>query len=149
MCIGYLHLNQLKDFTHMSNNKRDCFLLFNILDHICTTCLFLQIFSRKTFSNSFANRQRYKNMILRSIHKIWNSPLFQMLFLWLNESSPWRDSPPSFQEGFWNDFPFWNRYQMKLYQLKFLYWLEILKPNKIPIENFEINSITNWNNFFL
>jgi hypothetical protein len=21
----------------------DCFLLFNILDHVCTTCLFLQI----------------------------------------------------------------------------------------------------------
>jgi hypothetical protein len=33
----------------MSKNKRDCFLLFNILDHICTTCLFLQIFLEKPF----------------------------------------------------------------------------------------------------
>jgi hypothetical protein len=106
MCIGYLELNQLKDFVHMSKNKRDCFLLFNILDHICTTCLFLQTFW-KNFSNSFANSQRYKNMISRSILKIWKFlPLFQMLFLWLNESSPWRSSPLSFQEGFWNDFLF-------------------------------------------
>jgi hypothetical protein len=34
MFIGYLDLDQLKDFVHMSKNKRDCFLLFNILDHI-------------------------------------------------------------------------------------------------------------------
>jgi hypothetical protein len=27
------------------------FLLFNILDHICTTCLFLQIFLEKSFQN--------------------------------------------------------------------------------------------------
>jgi hypothetical protein len=27
------------------------FLLFNILDHICTTCLFLQIFWKKYFQN--------------------------------------------------------------------------------------------------
>jgi hypothetical protein len=38
------------------------FLLFNILDHICTTGLFLEIYS-KTFTNS----QRYRNMIARSI----------------------------------------------------------------------------------
>jgi hypothetical protein len=43
MCISYLELNQLKDFAHMSNNRR---LLFNILDHICTTCLFLQILEK-------------------------------------------------------------------------------------------------------
>jgi hypothetical protein len=49
MCIGYLELNQLKDFAHMSKNKRDCFLLFNILDHICTTCLFLKIFWKNLF----------------------------------------------------------------------------------------------------
>jgi hypothetical protein len=49
MCIGYLELNQLKDFVHMSKNKRDCFLLFNILDHICTTCLILQIFWKNIF----------------------------------------------------------------------------------------------------
>jgi hypothetical protein len=27
----------------------DCFSLFNILDHICTTCLFLQIFRKNLF----------------------------------------------------------------------------------------------------
>jgi hypothetical protein len=51
MCIGYLELNQLKDFVHMSKNIHDCFLLFNILDHICVTCLFLQIFWKKPFQN--------------------------------------------------------------------------------------------------
>ena len=77
MCIGYLELNQFKGFVHMSKNKRDCFLLFNILDHICTTCLFLQTFW-KNFSNSFANSQRYKNIISRSVFKIWNSsPCFK------------------------------------------------------------------------
>jgi hypothetical protein len=81
MCIGYLDLNQLKDFIHMSKNRRDCFLLFNILDHICTTCLFLQIFW-KMFSNSFANSQRYKNRISKGIFKIWNSsPCFKCFSL--------------------------------------------------------------------
>jgi hypothetical protein len=36
-----------------------------------------------------------------SIFKIWKFlPLFQMLFLWLSKSSPWMNSPLSFQEGF-------------------------------------------------
>jgi hypothetical protein len=38
---------------------------------------------------------------LRSIFKIWNFlPLFQMLFLWLNKTSPQINSPLSVQEGF-------------------------------------------------
>jgi hypothetical protein len=49
MCIGYLDLNQLKDFLHESKNKCDCFLLLNILDHICTTCLFLANLLEKSF----------------------------------------------------------------------------------------------------
>jgi hypothetical protein len=49
MCICYLDLNQLKDFLHKSKNKCACILLFNILDHNCTTCLFLQIFLEKSF----------------------------------------------------------------------------------------------------
>jgi hypothetical protein len=36
-------------FLHKSKNKHDCFLLFNILDHICTTCLFLQNLLEKSF----------------------------------------------------------------------------------------------------
>jgi hypothetical protein len=47
MCIGYLDLNQLKDFKHMNKSEWIAFLLFNILDHICTTYLFLQIFCKK------------------------------------------------------------------------------------------------------
>jgi hypothetical protein len=47
------------------------FLLFNILDHICTTCLVLQIFLKILFKNKlFSNSQRYKNMIARSIFQI-------------------------------------------------------------------------------
>jgi hypothetical protein len=42
----------------------------NILDHICTTCfVFVNLFG-KYFSDSFANSQRYMNMIARSISKI-------------------------------------------------------------------------------
>jgi hypothetical protein len=46
MCIGYLELNQLKISLSMNGLP---FLLFNILDHICTTCLFLQIFLENLF----------------------------------------------------------------------------------------------------
>jgi hypothetical protein len=47
------------------------FLLFNILDHICTTCLVLQIFLKILFKNKlFSNSQRYNNMIARSIFQI-------------------------------------------------------------------------------
>jgi hypothetical protein len=35
MCIGYLELNHLKISLDMNGLL---FLLFNILDHICTTC---------------------------------------------------------------------------------------------------------------
>jgi hypothetical protein len=43
----------------------------------------------KVFSNSFANSQWYKNMISKGIFKILKIlTLFQMLFLWLNKSSP-------------------------------------------------------------
>jgi hypothetical protein len=51
MCIGYLELYQLKDFKHMTKNEWIAFLLFNILDHICTTCIFLQIFWKNPFKN--------------------------------------------------------------------------------------------------
>jgi hypothetical protein len=78
MCIGYLDLDQLKDFIHMSKNKRDCFLLFNIFGpHLHHLLVFCKSFG-KIFSKSFANSQRYRNMISRSIFKIWNSsPCFK------------------------------------------------------------------------
>ena len=79
----------------------DCFLSFNILDHICTTCFVFANYFRKSFQSLFANGQRYMNKILRSIFKIWNFlPLFQMLFLWLNKTPPQWNSPLSVQEGF-------------------------------------------------
>jgi hypothetical protein len=56
------------------------FLLFNILDHICTTgFVFANLL--EIYSKAFANSQRYKNMIARSIFGFEISPLFQMLFL--------------------------------------------------------------------
>jgi hypothetical protein len=45
----------------------DClFLLFNILDRICTTSF---VFANllEIYSKTFANSQRYRNMIARSI----------------------------------------------------------------------------------
>jgi hypothetical protein len=41
----------------------DCFLLFNILDHICTTCFVFANLFEKSFSKYFANSQRYMNKI--------------------------------------------------------------------------------------
>jgi hypothetical protein len=37
------------------------FLLFNILDHICTTCFIFVTFSGKSFRSLFSNSQRYRN----------------------------------------------------------------------------------------
>jgi hypothetical protein len=82
----------------------DFFLLFIILDHVCTTRFFCNYFW-KIFSKSFANSQRYMIKIARSIYKILKfRPLFQMLFLWLNKTPPVRNSLLRVQEGF-------NRYQ--------------------------------------
>jgi hypothetical protein len=69
MCIGYLEFETMKDFRHMNKNEWFAFLLFDILDHICTICLFLQFFW-KILSKSFVNSQRYRIMIARSIFKI-------------------------------------------------------------------------------
>jgi hypothetical protein len=46
MCIGYLELNQFKISLDMNGLL---FLLFNILDHICTLVLFLQILLENLF----------------------------------------------------------------------------------------------------
>ena len=101
----------------------DCFYIFNILDHTCTTCFVFANSFVNLFERSFANSQRWMNRILRSIFKIWNFlPLFQMLFLWLNKTPPKRDPPLSVQEGFWHT----------IFEI-------LLSPpfehNKIPIEN--------------
>jgi hypothetical protein len=60
----------------------DCFLLFNILDHTCTTVLFLQILLESLFKILLQIvkdiRVRLKEAFLR--FEIF-SPYFQMLFL--------------------------------------------------------------------
>jgi hypothetical protein len=66
-----------------------CFILFNILDHACTTCFIFANYFGKSLQSLFANSQRYMSKIARSIFKIWNFlPLFQMLFLWLKQKLP-------------------------------------------------------------
>jgi hypothetical protein len=79
----------------------DCFLLFYILDHACTTSFVFANSLENYFQNPFANSQRCMNKIVRSIfHDLKLLPLFQMLFLWLNKTPPKLDSPLSGQEGF-------------------------------------------------
>jgi hypothetical protein len=55
LCIGYLEFKPMNDFKHMNKSEWIAFLLFNILDHICTTSFVfanpLEIYS-KTFANS-------------------------------------------------------------------------------------------------
>jgi hypothetical protein len=58
-----------------------CFLLFNILDHICTTCFVFANLLENIFKVLFANSQRYINRILSSIFKIWNFlPCFKCFY---------------------------------------------------------------------
>jgi hypothetical protein len=54
---------------HMTKNEWIAFLLFNILNHICTTCLFLQFLLEKSFQN-FVNSQRYKKCDCKKHFKI-------------------------------------------------------------------------------
>jgi hypothetical protein len=108
----------------------DCFFLYNILDHACTTSFVFANSFVNPFQSSFANSQRWMNKILQSIFTIWNfSPLFQMLLFWLNKTPPKWDPPLSVQEGF--DTPF-----LKYYFLPFLntigHQLKIF--NTIPID---------------
>jgi hypothetical protein len=49
MCIGYLELNHLETSIDMNGLL---FLLFNILDHICTTCF--------VFANPFGMANLFK-----------------------------------------------------------------------------------------
>jgi hypothetical protein len=66
-------LHGVKPIESITKNKSEwiAFLLFNILDHICTTCF---VFANllEIYSKTFANSQRYWNMIARSIFRIRN-----------------------------------------------------------------------------
>jgi hypothetical protein len=44
-----LRIKPMKDFKHMTKNEWIAFLLFNMLDHIYTTCLFLQFLLENLF----------------------------------------------------------------------------------------------------
>jgi hypothetical protein len=83
-----------------------CFLLFNILDHACTTCFVFANSFGKSFQSLFANSQRYMSKISRSIFQdLKISPPVSNAFPFdLNKTPPESNSPLSFQEGF-------NRYQ--------------------------------------
>jgi hypothetical protein len=63
-----LGMKPMKDFRHMNKSEWFGFLLFDILDHICTTSIvfanLLEIYS------TFANSQKYKNVISRRIFRI-------------------------------------------------------------------------------
>jgi hypothetical protein len=59
----------------------DCFLLFNILDHICTTCFVFANSFGKSFQNLFANSQRHINKMKKHFQDLKFLSLFQMLFL--------------------------------------------------------------------
>jgi hypothetical protein len=76
-----LRIKPMKDFKHMNKSEWIVFLLFNILDHICTiSFIFANLL--EIYSKTLANNQRYRNMIARSIFRILKFlPLFQMLFL--------------------------------------------------------------------
>jgi hypothetical protein len=122
-----------------------CFLLFNILDHICTTCF--------VFANSLKNLFK---VFLQIVKGIWIrfrqafsrfeifSPCFKCFSFDLNKTPLGWNSPLIFQEGF-------NRYQLKLIlgMLLKMYQLKINIPiwnisttnfhHKIPIEKTNIN----------
>jgi hypothetical protein len=44
-----LRIKPMKDFNHMDKSEWIVFLFIYILDHICTTCLFLQTFWKNPF----------------------------------------------------------------------------------------------------
>jgi hypothetical protein len=129
------------------------FFLLTFWTTFAPLVLFVQILLENIFKVFFANSQRYMNKISRSIFKIWNFlPLFQMLFLWLQQNSPGWNSPLSVQEGFTN----WKktkyfRYQFEKssfkyfiirYQLSFQRNATLKNTDcKLYFENFEIGVV--------
>jgi hypothetical protein len=116
----------------------DCFLLFNILDHICTTCF---VFAN-LFGKSFQSLLQIVKVIWIRLQEAFSRfeipPLFQMLFLWLNKTPPEWNSPLSFQEGF-------NRYQIWKYTI----WRNYLSQDTNWKTNFCDNQINLHFDFFL
>jgi hypothetical protein len=57
------------------------FLLFNILDHFCTTCLFLQILLENLFKFFLQIVKGIEMILHEEFLRFEISPVFQMLFL--------------------------------------------------------------------
>ena len=112
------------------------FFLFNILDHICTTCFVFANLLENLFKVLFKNSQRYINKILRSIFKIWNFlPLFQMLFLWLNKTPLNQILLLVFKRvldiSFEEVVPIWNSIKSKITIWKIINWIKSFLNSKI------------------
>jgi hypothetical protein len=60
----------IKPIENLTKYEWIAFLLFNILDHICTTCFVFTNLFGKPFHSLFTNSQRYMNDIARRIFKI-------------------------------------------------------------------------------
>jgi transposase InsO family protein len=72
--VSYFRVFGSKCFILIKRGRKSKFapkfdLIFNILDHICTTCFVFAISFWKFFSKTFAHSQRYMNKIARSIFK--------------------------------------------------------------------------------
>jgi hypothetical protein len=109
----------------------DCFFIFNILDHACTT------FLCKSFSRFFCKIVKGKWMRFCKAFSRFEifSPCFKCFFLWLNKTPPRWNPPLSVQEGFDIDFEntiffFLNTigYQIESYQFEnHTNWKTLLK----------------------
>jgi hypothetical protein len=122
-----LRIKPMKDFKPMNMSEWIAFLLFNILDHICTT--------RFVFAN-----------LLESYSKILQ--IVKGIGIWLQEAFLGFEIPPPVSNAFpltiktpleWNSFIHLWRFELsKRYQLRNLL--------HIPIEN-SFWSNTNWNTY--
>jgi hypothetical protein len=71
VCILSVHRSLgVKPIENLTRYEWIAFLLFNILDYLCTTCFVFANSFGKSFQSRFANSQRYINKIARSIFKI-------------------------------------------------------------------------------
>jgi hypothetical protein len=109
ICISYF---EFKPTESMSKYIYDCFLLFSILDHFCTTCLFFANLLEKSFQILLQIAKGLRIWFPKSTFKILKIlPLFQMLFLWLNRSSPEEVLPLAVKRVFSIEMissPLWN-----------------------------------------
>jgi hypothetical protein len=79
----------------------DCFFVFDILDHICTTCFIFANLFVNSFLKTFCKIVKGKWIrFFKAFLSLKFSPLVSKAFLWLNKTPPQINSPLSVQEGF-------------------------------------------------